>query len=83
DVSASVEQFLLIDEPRTVEGRYHPKDRHMVAAAAAANGCYLATVDQRLRTALNQEEIPQRFGFRVIDLEEAAIILRAPDREES
>ena len=59
-----------------VEGSYSAKDRHVVTAAAkVGNGCCLATMDGRLSESLFRDNIPSRWHFRVVTLDEAEALL--------
>jgi predicted nucleic acid-binding protein len=66
-----------VENPPIVEGSYHRKDRHVVAAAAAVRDSYLVTMDRRLVQALEAAEIPAEHGFRVISVDIAEAILSA------
>jgi hypothetical protein len=75
EVLADTNRCLFLDETVEIEGDYHQKDRHVVAAAAAVPGCYLVTMDDRLRASLLRSDIPQRYGFQVVGLNEAEDLL--------
>lgn len=76
DVLADAGRSIMLTYPvPEVAGDYDDKDRHMVRAAAAAPGSYLATMDTRLRRQLARLNITQNHGFTVVGLDEAEQLL--------
>jgi hypothetical protein len=72
DVLADAGRSVILSHPvADVPGNYDPRDRHIVRAAAAAPGAYLATMDNQLRKQLQRAGIPANHGFIVVGLEEA------------
>lgn len=72
---ADSRHFLFLDDPVEIEGPYHRKDRHVVAAAGARRGCYLVTIDVRLIAQLTAAQIPGIYEFSVVDLATAESVL--------
>jgi hypothetical protein len=78
DVLFDSQAHLTLDELERVPGNYDHNDDHMVEAAAAVPGSILITLDGRLRRALRDEGIPERYGFVVADVTEAWRLLCNP-----
>jgi len=76
DVLVDQRRSYFIVNPEIVQGSYHHKDQHVVAAAASVAGSYLVTTDMRLKKALDREGIPTRYSFEILDLNGAEQLLR-------
>lgn len=54
------------EPPPEIEDGYHRKDKHIVCAAAWAQGSVVVTSDARLTDQLVKGGLPAKYGFRVI-----------------
>jgi hypothetical protein len=80
EVTAAQTRFLWLEDPPIIEGNYHHKDQHMVAAAAVVEGSYLVTTDMRLVRSLERAGILMRYSFSVVGLDAAEpLLVQQPD----